>query len=276
MNVGEPGRRFSPRVYTVLPLVAAYFWFYERLRSQNREGLFERVASATACCCGTVAAAVLIYFEVRAKWVVIAWAVLAFSLLLVARILGRRLFFIQALLLVLVVFFRGVAYNLNAPTLPGIRVWEGRTACVGVATAILFCMLPIAFQLRKSHRAMDRSGGWKEWLGVCQDHPEQILFFVPLLLVTIMLAHEMRAGMITVAWSALGVSVFLVALLVRERSYRLAGLGLLLLGVGKILFIDVWNLAAIDRYVTLMVMGVALLLVSFLYTRYRKVIVRLL
>jgi uncharacterized membrane protein len=64
--------------------------------------------------------------------------------------------------------------------------------------------------------------------------------------------------------------------LVQERTYRLAGLGLLLLGVGKILLIDMWKLAPTDRYVTLIVMGAALLLVSFLYTRYREAVLRLL
>jgi uncharacterized membrane protein len=120
------------------------------------------------------------------------------------------------------------------------------------------------------------AGGWQAWLQFTLARPEQLLFFLPLVLVTIMLAHEMRAGMITVAWSALGVSVFLCALWLRERSYRLAGLGLLLLGVGKILVIDIWKLAPSDRYITLIVMGSALLLVSFLYTRYREAILKLL
>jgi uncharacterized membrane protein len=82
--------------------------------------------------------------------------------------------------------------------------------------------------------------------------------------------------MITVAWSTLGIITFLFALLVQERNFRLAGLGLLLLGVGKILVIDMWNLAPTDRYITLIVMGAALLLVSFLYTRYREAILKLL
>jgi uncharacterized membrane protein len=81
--------------------------------------------------------------------------------------------------------------------------------------------------------------------------------------------------MITVAWSALGIITFLFALLVQERSFRLAGLALLLLGVGKILVVDVWKLAPTDRYITLIVMGAALLLVSFLYTRYQEAILKL-
>lgn len=86
----------------------------------------------------------------------------------------------------------------------------------------------------------------------------------------------MRAGMITVAWSALRIATFLFALLVQERTFRLGGLGLLLLGVGKILLINMWKLALTDRYITLIVMGAGLLLISFLYARYREAILKLL
>ena len=88
------------------------------------------------------------------------------------------------------------------------------------------------------------------------------------------LAVKLSSGHITIAWSILGVVVFLFALAVGERSYRLAGLGLLLVSVAKILLMDVWALAPPDRYMTLIVMGLALLGVSFLYTRFGTVIRR--
>ena len=79
---------------------------------------------------------------------------------------------------------------------------------------------------------------------------------------------------VTVQRSALGVLVFLFALWVRQRSFRLAGLGLLLLGVAKIVVVDVWELSPRDRYLTFITLGSALLLVSFLYSRYREAIWR--
>jgi uncharacterized membrane protein len=71
-----------------------------------------------------------------------------------------------------------------------------------------------------------------------------------------------------------GVGVFLLALKLGDRSFRLTGLGLLLLCVGKILLVDVWRLNPRDRYLTLIVLGSALLLVSFLYTRNREALRR--
>ena len=102
--------------------------------------------------------------------------------------------------------------------------------------------------------------------------PEQIVFFVSLLMATTLLAIEMRHGLITVSWGIEGVVVFLFALLVGERSFRLSGLGLLLLCVGKIVIVDVWGLHPRDRYLTFIIMGCALLLVSFLYTRHRDTV----
>jgi uncharacterized membrane protein len=88
------------------------------------------------------------------------------------------------------------------------------------------------------------------------------------------LAVKLSSGHITIAWSLLGLGVFLFALAVGERSFRLAGLGLLLVSVVKILLMDVWKLSPSDRYTTLIVLGLALLAVSFLYTRFGAAIRR--
>jgi uncharacterized membrane protein len=103
-------------------------------------------------------------------------------------------------------------------------------------------------------------------------HPEQWFFFAAFGLEAITLAAKLISGHITIAWSLLGLGVFLFALIVGERSFRLAGLGLLLVSVAKILLIDVWKLSPTDRYTTLIVLGLALLAVSFLYTRFAAVI----
>lgn len=52
--------------------------------------------------------------------------------------------------------------------------------------------------------------------------------------------------------------------------------GLLLTGVGKIIAVDIWHASPTDRYITLIVMGAALLFVSFLYSRYRETVLELL
>jgi uncharacterized membrane protein len=75
--------------------------------------------------------------------------------------------------------------------------------------------------------------------------------------------------MITISWGIEGVLIILFALAVKERSFRLAGLGLLLLCVGKVLTMDAWRLEQRDRYITFIIVGVALIAVSSLYIRFR-------
>ncbi len=151
---------------------------------------------------------------------------------------------------------------------------DGRLFTVGITCALLFAALPMAFALRKQKLAADTDK--PAWLCNVLGKPEQVLFFAPLVLLFAWVPIELRAGMITVGWSALGLLTFLFALAVGERSFRLAGLGLLLVGVGKIVTVDIWQASPTDRYITLIVMGAALLLVSFLYSRFREKILELL
>jgi uncharacterized membrane protein len=87
-----------------------------------------------------------------------------------------------------------------------------------------------------------------------------------------MLAVKMRSGMVTVSWGIEGLSILVIAFLINERSYRLTGLLLLLVCFAKILLVDMWGLEARDRYITLIIVGGAILLASFLYTKYREAI----
>jgi hypothetical protein len=277
MNAGNSTHWLTPRVYTVLPLVAAYYWTYERLDGREKSNRLDRIAGFAAAHLGTIALTALAYFEVRPVWVVDAWAVLAFLAIVAACALKRKVFVAQGLVLTLAVFLRAILFNLHAAPLAGSSHWEGRIACISVACGIVFLTLPMAFRIRRLDADQSAlSNQLSKWLQLTISRPEQLLFFTPLLLITVMLTCELRTGLITVSWSALGVAVFLIALLIRERSYRLAGLALLLLGVAKILLVDVWKLAPADRYVTLIVMGAALLLVSFLYTRYRGILLKFL
>ena len=98
------------------------------------------------------------------------------------------------------------------------------------------------------------------------------MFFAPVVLLTLMLALKMRAGMVTVSWGLEGLLIILMAIAVNERSFRLTGLVLLLVCVGKVLALDAWGLAPRDRYLTFIILGAALLAASFLYSKYRDTI----
>jgi len=271
---GGPGE-VSPRFYTVLPLALAFFYGYWRLY-ENRESLLEmeRKFKAADLCCylGTISIAALMRFEVEADWVAAAWSALAFALLAIAWRSDRLVFLHQALLLGFGVLFRTLLHNFYQRSYFPASGWESRWICVGAVVTLLFASLPLLFQLRKKDEASAESGIIRVVQALAR-HPEQVFFFVAVVLLTVLLALEMRHGMVTLSWGVEGVAIFIFALWVGERSFRLSGLGLLLLCVAKILLVDVWRIDDPQaRYLTLIVVGAALLLVSFLYTRHREAI----
>ena len=213
---------------------------------------------------GTLTLAALFYFEAERDWVAAGWSGLVVALVAVAWRTQRWLFLHQGVLLGFAVVVRGVTYNLlQIPYFP-LSPWHGRTLTAGAAVAGLAAAMAVGFRARRRNQPGNLLAR------IFDRRPERTLFFAAVALLTLMLAFVMRSGMITVAWGLEGVGVFLFALWVGERSFRLTGLGLLLLCVGKIAVVDFWALTLRDRWVTLIILGAALMLVSFLYSRHRE------
>ncbi len=267
--VAAPGE-ISARVYTIVPLALAYFYVYGRIASADEPELSmersARIAHAHAWL-GVVALAALIRFELDPNWVAAGWAGLVVAAMATAWLTEKRVFLAQAMALSYLVVFRGLAHNLYGTGTPSELWTQGRLMTVGAAAGILLLSLPFAFKLRVLPGAAEKAG----WLRRLTPRPEQHLFFLPVALVTLLFAREMESGMITTSWGVEGVAIFLLALWAGERSYRLTGLGLLLLCVAKIV-VDVWGMGWREKTITAVVLGLALLVVSFLYNRYRDTI----
>ena len=270
LNAGGLPGEVSPRFYTVVPILLAFFYSYWRLREAELNPSERRFrVSEIGCWLGTITIGSLMRFELEADWVAAGWAALAFALIAIAWRSGRKLFLYQALLVIAGVLFRTILHNFYERSYFPAPLWQSRWVTVGATTALLLASLPIAFQMRRKGEPSDASGIVLLIQNIAR-RPEQPFFFVAVGLLTVLLGIEMRHGMVTLSWGLEGLAVFLLALWAGERSFRLTGLGLLLLCVGKILLDDVWRLNPRDRYLTFIVLGAALLFVSFLYTRNRE------
>jgi uncharacterized membrane protein len=280
LNAAGTNGTLGPRIYTVVPLVVAYFYVYASLNGRAEAVRLWPRADGTVpmlrpgpvyAWLGTIATVALLRFELAPDRVVIGWALLTLALALSAWMSGRRIFLHQAILLAVALLGRGAFHNLYERSYFPATFWYGPVFSLSVASAVLFASLIAAFHLRVVDRDPAAPGRWAV-LRALDRRPEQTLFFVPLGLVTLLLAVEMPGGTMTAGWGVEAVIVFLFALWVRERSFRLAGVGLLLLAVGRIGLFDVWHLSQRDRYLTFIVLGSSLLAVSFLYTRYRELL----
>jgi hypothetical protein len=135
------------------------------------------------------------------------------------------------------------------------------------AIGLMAVGVPVALQIRRQNQENTSAG----WVGALARHPEQPTFFVPFVLLSVLLWLKVASGMITLAWGAEAVMVFVLALWAKVRSFRLAGLGLLLLCAAKIVFWDVWQVSDLTaRYLTLIGVGALILVVSYLISRNRE------
>jgi hypothetical protein len=190
--------------------------------------------------------------------------------LAVAWLKRGRTFLLQGMALAVAVAARGLIMDLLADS--SADFWHGPLFHLGVTALILLTALPFAFQLRGDDRFETTTNSLPPDIGAILRHPEQLFFFSAFALEVVALAFKLSSGHITIAWSLVGLGTFLFALALGERSFRVAGLGLLMMSVAKILLMDVWSLSPSDRYTTLIVLGLALLAVSFLYTRFGTVL----
>lgn len=278
-NAEQTAGQLSPRLYTALPLALLFYFVYGRLEDHSQDFLAtdSRLKAADLhCYLGTITLAGAMRFELGLDWIAAAWASLVLLFVLIAWRFGRRIFLGQALLLSAGVFFRTFLHNFYQRSyFPPPSIWSGRWMTVGTSIVLVFLGLLVARRLKlvRPEAAAKANGLLRRALAGINRNPAQVFFFVSFILLTGLLYLELRAyGMSTVAWGAEAVAVFLFALSVKERSFRLSALGLLLVCVGKIIFVDVWGLEPRDRYLTFIALGVALLSVSFLYTRYKEVL----
>ncbi|MDP9268421.1 MAG: DUF2339 domain-containing protein [Acidobacteriota bacterium] len=267
---GLPGE-ISARVYTTVPIALLLFYCYSRLESAAELEPKEtsRRASALFAWMGTISVVALIRFELPLDWVVAVWAAVVGVLLAVAWTTGRRTFTAQGLLLLVPIVFRASMHNFAQRSYFASLSWEQRWLPVATTVALLFAALYPAFRLQESAQAAPPASGIRRWAGALMRRPEQPVFFAAIGLLTVLLYLETAHALVTVAWGIEAVAVFVFALLVRERSFRLTGLALLLAAIGKIVIFDIWSFTGGQKFVTFMVLGIVTIAISLLYTRYK-------
>jgi hypothetical protein len=274
LAAGAPGVFLSDRMITVAPLVLIFFFVYAQLpakdgaenTSRDRRFRFDTFVAYL----GTATLAALFYFQFAPEWVVVSYAALAFALFAAAWALNRQLFLHQGILLTLGTFARGMAHNLFGSSYFDQGSWQGRYTVVGTASAILLATLYFAFAIRGRYAPPINASRWKKITSALVARPEQIQFFVPVILVATMFALKMRAEWVTASWGLEGLCIVLAAYLVKEHSYRLAGYALLVLCVAKVAAMDFWRETLFERGISVALVGGVLLAVALLHTRLRE------
>jgi len=279
---------FGPRelLLTTLPIAFVFYYPYLRLARLTESSasvkdfaLDRQFLAAPAL--AWLGSATLVLFA-RSYFpggsALVAWAALAVLFIGISWAAQRDVFLHHSVLLAFLVFFRGLSYEFMEGAHRNFAGSFDPWVYVAIAAALIFLGQAFAFPLRARFAASQSKPSSDSDLSAnltaLLRRPEQIYFFLPMILVTVLIFNEVSQGRVTIGWGLEAVAAFLFALIVGERSFRLAGLGLLLVCVVKIVLLDVWRQEVSDRFITFIILGVALLLVSYLYTRYSEAIRR--
>jgi hypothetical protein len=82
--------------------------------------------------------------------------------------------------------------------------------------------------------------------------------------------HAFDGSGLSICWAILGLAMFALGLATRHRVHRLGGLILLAMALGHILCVDVWKLGTLLRILSFLTVGLALLVLGFVYNRYHE------
>jgi uncharacterized membrane protein len=89
------------------------------------------------------------------------------------------------------------------------------------------------------------------------------------LLMALLFTH-ISGEMLTVSWGLEGLALLAAGFTLRERVLRLEGLSLLLVCILKLFFYDLRNLETFPRILSFIALGAIMLGVSWIYTRFRN------
>jgi uncharacterized membrane protein len=132
--------------------------------------------------------------------------------------------------------------------------------------ALLACSVPLAFKVRSAAKPGDYPG----WASALALHPEQPMFFVPVILLIVLLFLKLTGWWVTLGWAVEALTVFILALWAGERSFRLTGLSLMLVSIGKLGYDTYHSPNQSAKILTFIGVGIALLVVPFLYGKNKE------
>ncbi len=263
----EPGLIYgvSNRMIEALPLVALLYgvrYLMGGLVGDDPLTQLERRIPMVASFAGAITLAALIWFEAGASSAAVGWAVLALLLYGAGLQWQQGAYRAQAYGLGLIAFGQNLYANL--PQVFADPVLERVTTTLIVVLTLL--LLALVGRKRRAALALPPE------LTAAERLVTPVFTVLAALLAMVMIYSTVEFNLTTAAWTAEALVAIGLGFAVKERALRLSGLALLALCLGKGLILDLSGADAIVRIISFIGLGLILVGISFIYTRYRHVL----
>jgi hypothetical protein len=247
----------SHRLLTVVPILISQYYVWTRYRRHEVQE-WERSLVRFYLYAPAILAVALVRFELGRSMAVVGWALLMLALYrtgLTKDIADLRW---QSYAIAILAFWRCWNTNFYIPeSLAGVR---GRVLTGTLAIASFYCaqlLSPRESAAGSSSRSrIDR-------------HARTFFSLLASVLLAALLFYEVSGGILTMAWGVEAVALLAAGFPLRDRLQRLSGLFLFLVCVLKLFLYDLRQLETVNRILSFIVLGVILVSVSWIYTRFR-------
>jgi hypothetical protein len=251
----------STRVLTVAPSVGLFLYLSARAMDDPRR--YGRSASRAFLWMAAVLVVALIRFELGRVFAAAGWSLTAVVLLVLAKRWRPADLRAQAYIVGAMAFVRGWTTSMQAmPVAAGVGT---EVLAAVVVAGGLYASEFLAARPPRGSGAHSPAAGLFAWI---ESHAREGFAIAATLLLASVLFHNVSPSLLTVAWALLGLSLLVVGFGAREAVLRRSGLVLLAMCIAKVLAYDSRQLETVSRIFSFILLGLVLMLVSYLYTRF--------
>jgi hypothetical protein len=249
----------SHRLLTVVPVAVSYYYQWSRQsieRARLRE--WELPLGRIYLYAAAILAVVLMRFELGRVLTVTGWAAFALGLLIFGRRWNNVDLRRQSYILAALAFWRSWTTNFYAPeSFAGI---SGRIL-TGAFVIACFYAAQLLIPRKSEETGLER-------------HARAFYSLLAATLLAVLLFYEVSGSVLTVAWGVEGVALLVAGFPLNDRVQRLSGMFLFLVCILKLFVYDLRHLETMYRILSFIVLGLMLVGVSWIYTRFRDRIQR--
>ena len=245
----------SHRLLTVVPVLASYYYQWSKQRAERaRLRQWELPLGRIYLYAAAILAVVLMRFELGRVLTVTGWAAFSLGLL----IFGRRWRVAdlrwQSYVLAGLAFWRSWNTNFYAPeSFAGV---SGRIL-TGAFVIACFYAAQLLIPRKSEENAIER-------------HARTFYSLLAAGLLAVLLFYEVSGSVLTVAWGVEGVALLVAGFPLNDRVQRLCGMFLFAVCIAKLFGYDLRHLETLYRILSFIVLGLMLVGVSWIYTRFRE------
>jgi len=223
------------RLLTVLPVLLSHYYLWSRTH--------KRFYLYTAA----ILAAVLMRFEMGRVFTVTGWAVFALGLLYAGLRWNLQDLRWQSYALAALAFARCWSTNFYSP-----EMFAGIAGPVLTGSIVIACLYAAQLLVARG------------------THPRLFYSVLATALLAALLFYQASGSLLTIAWGIEGVALLAAGFPLCDRVQRISGMALLLFCILKLYVWDLRHLDTLPRILSCIVLGLILVGVSWIYTRFRE------